>query len=150
MRRSRKPWGYISKDAIHDIVALEQAAAEDLENKEKEKDKEKEKEEKEKGKRSWTFRRTDNLRLWAAALKLRYLLPVVTPGLNTHANANTPGSSNTPLTSPSPSKTRFPNEPPIYFDAALVARRDEGWEVVLEVLLLRWVDAVVEERRGDR
>ena len=140
MRRSRKPWGYISKDAIHDIVALEQAAASGLGN-----DKDKEK-----GKRGWTFRRTDNLRLWAAALKLRYLLPVVTPGLNTHPNANTPGSPNTPLTSTSPSKSRFPNEPPIYFDAPLVARRNEGWEDMLENLLLGWIDSVVEERRGDR
>jgi len=51
VRWSRKPWGYISKDAVHDIVALEQAAAQDKD---------------EKGKRGWTFRRTDNLRLWAA------------------------------------------------------------------------------------
>jgi hypothetical protein len=49
IRWSRKPWGFISADSIHDIVALE--AAED---------------EKEKGKTGWTFRRTDNLRLWAA------------------------------------------------------------------------------------
>lgn len=53
VRRSRKPWGYISKDAIHDIVALEHAAAQDQDKEEK-------------GRRSWTFRRTDNLRLWAA------------------------------------------------------------------------------------
>ncbi|KAG1772463.1 hypothetical protein EV702DRAFT_1134014 [Suillus placidus] len=49
VRWSRKPWGFISPDSIHDIVALE--AAED---------------EKEKSKIGWTFRRTDNLRLWAA------------------------------------------------------------------------------------
>lgn len=54
VRRSRKPWGYVSKDAIHDIVALEDAALKDHDNKE------------EKGKRTWTFRRTDNLRLWGA------------------------------------------------------------------------------------
>jgi hypothetical protein len=53
VRWSRKPWGYISKDAVHDIVALEQAAAATLDKDEK-------------GKRGWTFRRTDNLRLWAA------------------------------------------------------------------------------------
>lgn len=53
VRWSRKPWGYISKDAVHDIVALEQAAAAAQDNDDK-------------GKRGWTFRRTDNLRLWAA------------------------------------------------------------------------------------
>lgn len=52
VRRSRKPWGYISKDSIHDIIALEeQAIATDGEGK---------------GRKGWTFRRTDNLRLWAA------------------------------------------------------------------------------------
>ena len=51
VRRSRKPWGYVSKDAIHDIAALEEAQGGDGG---------------EAGKRGWTFRRTDNLRLWAA------------------------------------------------------------------------------------
>ena len=52
VRRSRKPWGYIARDAIHDIVALEAAAeghGEGVEEKER--------------KGGWTFRRTDNLRL---------------------------------------------------------------------------------------
>ena len=49
VRQSRKPWGYISQDSIHDIAALEASV------------------EAEEGKRSgWTFRRSDNLRLWAA------------------------------------------------------------------------------------
>lgn len=49
VRQSRRPWGYISQDSIHDIVALEAAA------------------EANEAKRSgWTFRRSDNLRLWAA------------------------------------------------------------------------------------
>ena len=51
VRRSRKPWGYVSKDAIHDIAALEEAQGGD---------------DGEGAKRGWTFRRTDNLRLWAA------------------------------------------------------------------------------------
>lgn len=51
VRQSRKPWGYISRDAIHDVVALEAAAST------------KDTDEKPKG---WTFRRTDNLRLWIA------------------------------------------------------------------------------------
>jgi hypothetical protein len=55
VRKSSKPWGYISKDAIHDILALEEAQAAG-----KDEDKESEK-----AKKGWTFRRTDNLRLWA-------------------------------------------------------------------------------------
>jgi len=53
VRKSKKPWGYVSKDGIHDIIALEKSAEADLESAAP-------------GKKSgWTFRRTDNLRLWA-------------------------------------------------------------------------------------
>lgn len=54
VRRSRKPWGLVNRDAIHDIAALEaQSVAE---------------EDSERARRGWTFRRTDNLRLWAACV----------------------------------------------------------------------------------
>ncbi|KAI0052227.1 hypothetical protein FA95DRAFT_1533516 [Auriscalpium vulgare] len=144
VRRSRKPWGYISRDAIHDIVALEaaqlSASAAPPEDKEKESARSK----------GWTFRRTDNLRLWAAALRLRYLLPVVSPAPPETLLRSPSGDTGTPLTSPSPSKTRFPtSEPPVYFDARVVARRDDGWEDMLEQTLERWVQVVVDERRGD-
>ncbi|KAG6330167.1 hypothetical protein ID866_8921, partial [Astraeus odoratus] len=49
VRRSRKPWGFISIDSIHDIISLEQSTGDSDE----------------KGKTGWTFRRSDNLRLWA-------------------------------------------------------------------------------------
>ena len=56
VRQSRKPWGYINDESIHDIVALEDAlsasAIDGLQT--------------EKGRKGWTFRRTDNLRLWGA------------------------------------------------------------------------------------
>ena len=56
VRQSRKPWGYINDESIHDIVALEDglsaSAADGLQA--------------EKGRKGWTFRRTDNLRLWGA------------------------------------------------------------------------------------
>ena len=56
VRQSRKPWGYINDESIHDIVALEDAllasAADGSQA--------------EKGRKGWTFRRTDNLRLWGA------------------------------------------------------------------------------------
>lgn len=55
VRRSRKPWGYVSRDSIHDIAALEAQSFEAEGDKEK-------------AKRGWTFRRTDNLRLWAACV----------------------------------------------------------------------------------
>lgn len=160
VRRSRKPWGFVSKDAIHDIVALEAQSIADAQNGEK-------------GKRGWTFRRTDNLRLWAAcvsvlltvplflnslrlcsALRLRYLLPIVAPAKSDSLKGSiTLSNSSTPLASPSASMMRFPstsNEESIEFDAPLVARLDNGWEDILETVVLKWVDVVVEERRGDR
>lgn len=51
VRRSRKPWGFISVDSIHDIASLEQCVdGADGD---------------EKAKIGWTFRRIDNLRVWA-------------------------------------------------------------------------------------
>ncbi|CCL98886.1 uncharacterized protein FIBRA_00893 [Fibroporia radiculosa] len=139
VRRSRKPWGFVSKDAIHDIATLEAQSAGDTQNAER-------------GKRGWTFRRTDNLRLWAAALKLRYSLPVSSPAKTSSSKGNiTPSDSTTPVPSPS-FPIRFPstNEEPIIFDAPLVARQENEWEDMLETLVLKWVDAVVDERRGER
>ncbi|KAJ7485134.1 hypothetical protein B0H11DRAFT_2018242 [Mycena galericulata] len=139
VRKSKKPWGYISRDGIHDILALEQAAQDGDDDSKAQAD----------VKKGWTFRRIDNLRLWAGALKIRYLLPIVAP-------APPPGSttpnSNTPLNSPAPaaSAQRFnPEQPPVVFDAKAVARKDPGWEQILEGALLRWVQRVVAERRGE-
>ncbi|KAJ6558210.1 hypothetical protein B0H19DRAFT_946011 [Mycena capillaripes] len=139
VRKSKKPWGYISRDGIHDILALEQAARDG------DPDDSKTQAEVKKG---WTFRRIDNLRLWAGALKIRYLLPIVAPP---QAGATTP-NSNTPLNSPAPTATiqRFnPEQPPVVFDAKAVARKDPGWDDILEGVMLRWVQRVVAERRGE-
>ena len=44
---------------------------------------------------------------------------------------------------------RFPTaEKPIEFDAPLVARHGTGWEDMLQAIALRWLEAVVEEKRG--
>lgn len=79
-----------------------------------------------------------------SALKLRYMIPVVVPSQDVRGSSAT----NTPL--PSPTAARFPasqTQPPIMFDAKIVARKDSGWEDMLETLLMRWVHLVVEERR---
>ena len=39
-------------------------------------------------------------------------------------------------------------EPPIVFDATVIARKEDGWEAMLEQLALRWAICVVDERRG--
>ena len=56
VRKSKKPWGYVSKDGIHDIIALYKSAEADLEGEASAAP----------GKKSGcTFRRIHNLRLWA-------------------------------------------------------------------------------------
>ncbi|TFK70980.1 hypothetical protein BDN72DRAFT_838226 [Pluteus cervinus] len=156
IRKSKKPWGYISKDGIHDILTLEkqgQGQAKD-------------------GTKAWTFRRSDNLRLWVGALKIRYLipiyipthtlpLPVPAPGMpnpnNSSPGSNSPAMGSTPLSSPG-LISRFPSsssaagsgEPPITFDTRIVAKRDDGWEDMLEGVLLKWVRKVVDEKRSGR
>ncbi|KAL1743809.1 hypothetical protein HDZ31DRAFT_64685 [Schizophyllum fasciatum] len=131
VRRSKKPWGYVNPDGIHDIIALMQADEAG--------------DKKEGSKSGWTFRRIDNLRLWIGAMKLRYVLPIQQPDLPTGRS----GASPTPSASPSAAQTRFAGVP-IVFDAKLVARREEGWQDMLESVLLAWVGAVVEEKRGER
>ncbi|KZT04027.1 uncharacterized protein LAESUDRAFT_715776 [Laetiporus sulphureus 93-53] len=139
VRKSRKQWGFVSKDAIHDIATLEKQLADDAQHQDK-------------GKRGWTFRRTDNLRLWAAALKLRYSLPIYPPVQP--RNSISPSDSTRSLKSSTSSSSLRPppgcHEEPFMFDAPLVARQDNGWENMLETAVLKWMDAVVGERRGER
>ncbi|KAH0835591.1 hypothetical protein J3R83DRAFT_9316 [Lanmaoa asiatica] len=160
VRRSRKPWGFISADSVHDIAFLEQSSdGADGD---------------EKGKIGWTFRRIDNLRLWAGALKLRYLIPLVVPSApgrpdhiprtaspaRTHSRGASPARSSSGHAAvsfnsadvPSPSLVKIRSttaEAPLIFDPRLVARKDDGWETMLETVVLRWVKAVVEETRGE-
>lgn len=36
---------------------------------------------------------------------------------------------------------------PIYFDPKIVAAKDEGWEEMLEKVLMRWLDIILMEKR---
>ena len=98
-----------------------------------------------------------------SALKLRYLLPVVMPssdpnlkwgralngvaGAHHGTGSNTP-SHGTPITSPTKHKFKM-EELPIFFDGPLIARQGEGWDMLLETAIDRWVECVVAERRGE-
>jgi hypothetical protein len=79
-------------------------------------------------------------------LKLRYLIPVITPPQEVEGIRGSPS----PTSSPSASKFASLGEPPMYFDARIIARREEGWTKMLTEILERWVNHVVEERRGER
>lgn len=109
-----------------------------------------------------------------SALKLRYLLPLVVPSApgrpdhiprtaspaRPHSRGASPArsvsghatGSSTNADAPSSSLVKIRSgttEPPLIFDPRLVARKDEGWEAMLETAVLRWVNAVVEEARGE-
>ncbi|EJT98219.1 hypothetical protein DACRYDRAFT_118938 [Dacryopinax primogenitus] len=160
VRRSSKPWGYIEPRAIHDIIALDLAASQpppppvpeapvlhplhhalgpQFTGKKGQQQRPEPVEplrpqmtgsaRKEGG---WTFRRTENLRLFAAACRLRYLIPFVDV-LPPHAKAGKASDA-------------------VVFDPKVVAAKAEGWEAMLAVAVEEWVGRVVRERReeGDR
>jgi len=139
VRKSKQPWGFVNKDGIHDIVALERAAVTNGEEGV--------------AKKAWTFRRIDNLRLWVGALKLRYMLPIQTPSQPLSTDRQSPSSiTATPAASPSAMFQTFPRvgpprEPPILFDAKVVAKKEDGWEDMLENVLFSWMERAVTERR---
>lgn len=62
-----------------------------------------------------------------------------------------PPLNSSPARKPSTPRPRSSmGETPLHFDASLVARRGEGWEGMLEAVLLRWVAAVVDEKRREQ
>ena len=48
---------------------------------------------------------------------------------------------------PTRSKILAAMGPATPFDAKIIAKRDDGWEKMLEAALEKWVDAIVKERR---
>ena len=84
VRRSRKPWGYISADSVHDIAFLERSA-DGVDGDEK-------------AKIGWTFRRIDNLRLWAGYVSVPpWSIHTLTIRLAQRTQASLPPSSRRPV-----------------------------------------------------
>lgn len=104
LRRSRRPWGFIPNKDIHFLsreMHQEQLNA----------------------KKDWTFRRLENLRVWSAALRLRY---------NIHC-----------------SSLNDSRKGGVNFDPKTVARKEVGWAEMLEELVKRWMNEVVGESRDE-
>jgi hypothetical protein len=72
------------------------------------------------------------------ALKLRYSIPLGVPP---------PANSNAGTPAPSPRASGF--RPALPFDALRIARRDDGWEAMLDGAVRAWVGAVLGEVRGE-
>ncbi|KAB5590437.1 hypothetical protein CTheo_6129 [Ceratobasidium theobromae] len=121
VRKSRKQWGFINAQSIHDTTTatLEEKAA-----------------------GSWTFRRRENLGLWAAALKLRYVIDIVpAEPKSTHPTRHFHEA-------PKP-EAEAGGYAPNQFSPIVVAKHESGWEDMLERAIWQWVNAVVTERKQD-
>ncbi|TIC46905.1 hypothetical protein E3Q08_00248 [Wallemia mellicola] len=139
LRRSRRPWGFIPPQDIHDIVGLEKEELEANDDNNKSK-----------SKTSWTFRRTDNLRIWAAALKLRYLIslsPSILPTLPHILTNKPPSIENGEQDGQSPIIASLLGHQKSSFNAKAVAQRLDGWEQSLGYAAGRYLEAVVHEYR---
>lgn len=91
-------------------------------------------------------------RLFFSALKLRYMLPIRTPAQQLSTIKQSSSNTATPATSPLPMIQVFAQvtptrQPPILFDAKVVAKKEDEWEDMLENVLFSWVERVVTERR---
>jgi hypothetical protein len=73
------------------------------------------------------------------------MLPIISPATPDVQTLKSNPAGDLTLLSPSAGAAKF-SEPPIFFDVRVVAHRDEGWEDMLERILLRWMLAVVQER----
>lgn len=79
-----------------------------------------------------------------SALKHRYTIPIVTPSYVEGTKRVTEQKSTTSLS------RGFSDplvSPPVYFEPKLVAAREDGWENMLERVLDRWLEAVLNETR---
>ncbi len=183
VRRSAKPWGYISSREMHDLEAEEaallhkeaqrlrqtqQGEAPTFQTRSARPNDSKESGNGEVGeggkatqssRPGWTFRRTENLRVWAAALRLRH--SIQTTATRAVAKPAAPGPTYGSLgmgklalhgrrvasesTAYADHQTLQLSARTIDFDPAKVARRDNGWQPMLTTLLEAWIAAVADE-----
>lgn len=154
---STKAWGAIPEEDIHDTLSASASSSP-----------EKNDEARRKAEGEWTFRRIGNLTCWAAALRLRYSLPISLPNSAFSSTLSPMPSSLPRLTNPSLSpnpghRALLPNpagppqtphrgtrdEESIKVDPAVIARQGQSWNEMLYKVLVRWVDAAAREIRQE-
>ncbi|WWC91010.1 uncharacterized protein L201_005950 [Kwoniella dendrophila CBS 6074] len=152
LMRSSKPWGFIPDGDVHDTISSlyttsssSQASPtkNSLNNGNDEGRKEKE----------WTFRKVGNLTCFGAALRHRYQIPISMPTKNLPVPPIPPKSSSRPrpsintsnLSSSSTSTSTMRLEEKIEFDPMIIAKRTEGWENMLTIIIMKWLNQVVKE-----
>ncbi|KAE8226629.1 hypothetical protein CF319_g801 [Tilletia indica] len=123
LRRSRRPWGFIREEDIHALVGNTVPAEAS----------------------KWTFRKIDNLRNLAAALRLRYA--VVADELAAVDLDRDWDEQSLHRQRQSQGDPRSSEEGPkkVKFEPRTVARQEEGWEVALGALVAAWLKALIDE-----
>lgn len=81
----------------------------------------------------------------SSALKLRYMIPFVTPRALDAAKRGITEQKSTSTLSRAFSDPLV--TPPVVFEPKVIAAREAGWEDMFENVLLRWLDAVLAEKR---
>ncbi|QRV80963.1 hypothetical protein RhiJN_08978 [Ceratobasidium sp. AG-Ba] len=118
VRKSKKAWGFINASSIHETASglTEEAGR--------------------------TFRKKENLGLWAAALKLRYVIDI-TPS-HTNATKQTKHFHQAPAPEDEAGQGHEGNT----FSPIVIAKHETGWEDMLERAIWEWVNAVVTETKN--
>lgn len=80
-----------------------------------------------------------------SALKLRYMIPFITPRALDPSKHNLTEQKSTSTLSRAFSDPLV--TPPVVFEPKVVAAREEGWEDMFEKVLMRWLDVVTAEKR---
>lgn len=112
LRRSRRPWGVIPNKEVHFLSREEQQTSTSSSSTTTGNNK-----------KDWTFRRVENLRVWSAALRLRY-------------NIQSSSSNNDKKLG-------------LGFDPKMVARKEDGWLEMLEEMIGKWLNEVIEKIRDE-
>ncbi|KNZ56461.1 hypothetical protein VP01_23g9 [Puccinia sorghi] len=110
------------------------------------------------GKVGLTFRRLENIKFWAAALKLRYMIKGEIP-LNSKTEPNLSQSTpptTFPLDPTSTSSTTTVNHhhphqlvSSIKFDPKVIAKKSDGWDIALAFMVFKWLDSIQAEKREE-
>ncbi|KAL9931458.1 hypothetical protein V8E36_009623 [Tilletia maclaganii] len=139
LRRSRRPWGFLRAEDIHALVG-------DASTTEASK---------------WTFRKIDNLRNWAAALRLRYSIAaddltvvdldrdwdeqgLVASG-ESSSSSSPHGNADTVAADPLASTPIGYALGKIRFEPRAVARQEGDWKPALSALIAAWLKALSNE-----
>ncbi|CAD6884897.1 unnamed protein product [Tilletia controversa] len=126
LRRSRRPWGFIREEDIHALVGHTIPAEAS----------------------KWTFRKIDNLRNLAAALRLRYAvvgeeLRVVELDRDWDEQVRSGGRRHEGQGQGDAAAEEGPRK--VRFEPRTVARQEEGWEEALAALVAAWLKALIDE-----